>query len=124
MKYILAIILSLFLTKSHAGWNDWNEDTKKLFVASSIAISADYLLTRDFAKNKHMHPNAFEMNPIIGRHPHHDKIDLMMIVMLVSNYYITDFIPPEQRNFYLSVRTFMHGTAAVNNYMVGFRIRF
>ena len=124
MKTIFFTLLLCFTTTCKAGWNDWDESTKILFVTSSIAITTDYMLTRDYAKNKHLYSNAYETNPLIGKYPSVATIDLFMIVALVSNYFITDYLPPAYKNIYLGLKTVAHGTAAINNYSIGFRIRF
>ena len=119
-----AILLSLLLLIPSAAWawEDWDRETKTMFVASSIAITADWATTRNMSGR--YDEGYYEKNPILGKHPTTTEVDLYMIGMLVSNYFITDWLPKEYRMFYLGVRTISHGSAAHNNMQIGLRLQF
>jgi hypothetical protein len=123
MRYIPIIFLLLFVTPAKAEWNDWSPLTKSLFVSSQIAITADWATTRDSAK-KRFPNNTYETNPILGRYPSTGQVDAYMIGLLVSNYYITEWFPPEWRPFYLAVRIISATQAAQNNMALGFDLKF
>ena len=119
-----ALLLSLLLLVPSAAWawEDWDRETKTMFVASSIAITADWATTRNAADQGW--PGVRETNPILGDYPSTSEVDVYMIGLLVTNYFITDWLPEEYRNFYLGVRIFTAGGAAYNNAQLGFGIRF
>ena len=121
---LLLVIVSLWPHFVKAEWADWNQKHKTMFVISSIVITTDYLLTRDFASNRDQFPHLREANPIIGHHPHPNRVDLFLIANLILNYYITDMLPESHRGIYLTAKTIAHGAASINNYGLGLRIRF
>lgn len=121
MKRIILSILLVFSSQVFAQWDTWSENDKKMFVASSIAITADWLTTRDMSQR--YNEGYWETNPILGRYPSTSRVDLYFIGMLVSNYYLADWAG-RHRTFYLGVRTVTHGSAAVNNINIGLRLSF
>ena len=123
MRYITALLLSLFITTAYAGWDTWDTDTKTMFVASQLAIAADWATTRDGVRNGFAR-NTHETNSILGRYPHKDRVDAYMLTLMISNYYITDWVPQQYRGWYLGLRTATHAVAARNNLELGWRMRF
>ena len=119
------IILLLFLCVSspvHA-WNNWSESDKALFVASSVAMTADWATTRYAAR--HNWPNGLhETNIFMGRYPNQDQVDLYFTTLLVANYFIADYFKGNTRTFYLIMRTGVHGSAANKNIGLGMKLRF
>ena len=122
MRY-LVLVFVLFVTPARAEWSDWSPETKGLFVASQLAIAADWATTR-YGVSHGFPNNTYETNPILGRYPSRDRVDLYMIGMLIGNYYVTDWLPAEYRNFYLGVRLVTHAGAAHNNVQLGWRLQF
>jgi hypothetical protein len=122
---ILLLLAFVFPTSSYAGYSDWNEDDKKLFIASNIAFALDWATTRRMA-DKNWPDGLYETNPILGRAPHSDAVDLYFIGMVISNYFITDIVPKEYRSKYLTIRIVTHGAAGINNHslMVRHHINF
>ena len=119
-----ALLLSLLLLIPSAAWawEDWDQETKTMFVASSIAITADWATTRNMTSR--YDEGYYELNTILGPYPSRDRVDAYMIGMLVTNYFITDWLPEEYRIFYLGVRTIAHGSAANNNMNIGLKLQF
>jgi len=118
----LLFILLLWAAPVRAEWSDWSTDTQALFVASTVAIGADWATTRNMTRR--YDEGYYELNPILGRHPSTAQVDAYMIGMLVSNYFITDWLPQQYRIFYLGWRTITHGSAAHNNMSIGLRLQF
>lgn len=102
---------------ARADWNQWPESTKTLFVASQVAITADWITTRNGLKDEYFKCNCFyETNPLLGPSPSVEVIDLFFVGSLVINYLIVDYIStPFRRDLYLSLRTIFHARAAINN---------
>ncbi len=120
MKKIFFILLCTISTLANAEWSDTE---KKLYIASQLAIIADWSTTRNAARNNY--PNGTsESNIILGRHPSVDKIDLYCIGLLLTNHLIADALPKESRTFYFTVRTVAHGAASLHNVQVGWKMKF
>jgi hypothetical protein len=124
MKKIITIIIAFISLNCHAGWDDWSDFDKKLFVASQLAITADWATTRYGSRHFDDMPGHKESNMILGPYPSTRKVDLYFVGMLVSNYYIADYVDPKWRGFYLTIRTVSHGTAASHNASLGWHMRF
>lgn len=123
MNKIIITILSLLSLNCNAEWEQWSDFDKKLFMASELAMVADWATTRYGAK--HNFPNGtYETNIVLGRYPSTDRVDLYFVGLLVSNYYIADNFNPDTRTFYLSMRTVLHGFAAKHNVMLGWQLQF
>ena len=123
MKVILVSIILLFTSHAHAHaqWETWTDDEQRMFVASNIAIVADWATTRDISQR--YHEGYYEKNIILGLYPSRDRVDLYFIGLLVGNYYLVDY-SDKYRFYYLTFRTAVHGHAAVNNVTLGLRLRF
>lgn len=105
-------------------WSNWTEDEKKLFVASNIAMIADWTTTRYASRNFHNLPGTYEKNKILGKYPTTKEVDVYFLFLLASNYYIANYFESNYRGFYLFVRTTTHGYAAMNNVELGWKLRF
>ena len=108
----------LFCCQANA---EWTTDEKRMFIASNIAIVADWATTRDISRR--YDEDYHEKNVIMGPYPSRDRVDLYFIGLLVSNYYLTDW-SGKYRIYYTFARTATHGYAAVNNVNIGLRLRF
>jgi hypothetical protein len=124
MKKIIITIIAFISLNCHAGWDDWSDFDKKLFVASQIAITADWATTRYGSRHYAELPHLKESNVILGPYPSTRKVDLYFVGMLVSNYYIADYVDSKNRTFYLTIRTVAHGAAAINNVNFGWQMKF
>jgi hypothetical protein len=121
MKVVLLFFL-FFINPAYA-WSDWDSTDKTLFVASSVAMTADWATTR-YAARSDWPGGLYEINPILGKYPHQDKVDLYFVALLVSNYFIADYLKGDMRRWYLTIRIASHGQAANNNINLGMEIRF
>jgi hypothetical protein len=121
MKIIL--LLFLFFANPARAWSDWSDSDRALFISSSVAMTADWATTRYAARND-WPDGLYETNPILGKYPHQDQVDLYFVTMLISNYFIADYFKGNNRTFYLAIRTVTHGAAAQNNVSLGMRLQF
>jgi hypothetical protein len=67
------------------------EIRNELIFAGTLLL--DYAQTKDI-KN---HPGHYETNPILGRHPHDDRIAAYFLVAGLGHYAVTKALPPEWR---------------------------
>lgn len=111
------------MTASANAWQDWTKTDQQLFVASSIAITADWATTRWAARNNWPN-NTYEKNPLMGSYPTVSRVDNHFIVVLISNYVITDLLPKGSRTAYLTVRTVQHAHVTQRNIEMGWQIKF
>ena len=123
MKQLFLSILLALMTASANAWQDWTKTDQQLFVASSMAITADWATTRWAARNNWPN-NTYEKNPLMGSYPTVSRVDNHFIVVLISNYVITDLLPKGSRTAYLTVRTVQHAHVTQRNIEMGWQIKF
>ena len=121
MRYILLLLVSLSSSIAQAEWDDWSLDDQRMFVASNIAMAADWATTRNMTGR--YDEGYYEINRILGPYPSKDRVDLYFAGMLIANYFIADYAG-DYRTYYLFIRTGAHGAAAANNINIGLKLRF
>jgi hypothetical protein len=85
MKSIVALLLCVLMSATNAQSRPWN-DEEKLLGTVALALHAT-----DFAQTSYgIRQGYHEMNPIIGTHPHEDKLALMMISSAIGAYLFLD----------------------------------
>jgi hypothetical protein len=126
MKHLLtslSLLLILLTCGPARAWQDWTTTDQNLFIASSVAITADWATTRWAARNNWPN-NTHENNPILGRRPTVSTVDSYFVFLLISNYAIAQAVPQEYRGMYLTFRTVTHGSAVQGNVELGWRVKF
>ena len=121
MKYFLLMVLC-FPLLAQADYADWNKYDKELFWISTTAIALDHLTTRDLASR--YDEGYKERNPLLGKHPDKDTVDLFFLVNYVTHYYLTDYFQGDNRPVYMMVRLVVNGAASINNFNIGLGVRF
>lgn len=127
MKSLILALALLITSTANAGCSMLNEEDQKWFIASNVAIFADWQTTRDLARRTN--EGYREIGPIakqlIGSQPTVAKVDAYIAARFLVNYYMACKIENnEYKNMYLVITTVSHGLAATNNYNLGLRIRF
>jgi hypothetical protein len=124
----LILALALFISCSaNAGCSMLSEEDQKWFIASNIAIAADWQTTRDIVRQADK--GYYEAGPIakrvMGTHPTYTGVDSYFAARFLVNYYLACQVENNEfKHLYLVVTTVSHGLAAANNYNIGLRIRF
>ena len=121
MKNVLLSIILLFSSQAHAQWDTWTQDEQRMFIASNIAITADWITTRNMTSR--WGEGYYEKNNILGPYPSRDRVDLYFIGLLAANYYVADYFG-KYKIYYFAYRTTEHGYAAISNHNIGLRLSF
>ena len=122
MKFLLAIILSITsLIAQAAPFDGWTDNEKALFVASELALLADYKSTESV-----LYPSRgyYEMNPFLGPQPGHDRLTAYFLTYMIGNYFIADYLGHENRSQWLLTLTVVESAAAGHNISIGAKINF
>ena len=119
MKFILALLL-LPLPAFADEWSD--ADTKREAVYLSIH-TIDWLQTRTIAK-ENWPDGRFERNQILGKHPSVQTLDIHYAITSFGHYYIATLLPTEWRKAWQYIAIGDAGSAIINNYSLGVRIKF
>jgi hypothetical protein len=118
-KLLLLLLLPVY---AQADYADWDKYDKELFWMSTTAIALDHLTTRDLASR--YDEGYRERNPLLGKHPDKDTVDLFFLVNYVTHYYLTDYFQGDNRPVYMMVRLVVNGAASINNFNIGLGVRF
>ena len=121
MKKILLSILFVFSSSALAQWSTWTDNEQRMFVASNVAIVADWATTRNMTSR--WNKGYYETNKILGPYPSRDRVDLYFIGLLATNYYIADYFG-KYKIYYFAYRTAEHSSAAITNHNIGLRLSF
>ncbi len=118
-------LLALLSLSSHAGYSDWKEEDKKLFIASNFAIALDWATTRDMSKryNEGFYEKGLILKSIGGEQPKTSTVDLYFIARLATNYFLADYLT-EYKKPYLIMTTITHTGAGINNIGIGLKVNF
>jgi hypothetical protein len=121
MKYLLALMLSLSTVPALA-WSHWTAEQRAWYMASNVAIVADWSTTRDLSRR--YHEGYHEINPVLGRRPSTREVDRYFVGALIAHYFVADWLPDQHRTFYLQTVTVVEGALVAHNLSIGLRLRF
>lgn len=127
MKALLLALALFISTNASAGCSMLSEEDQKWFIASNVAIFADWQTTRDIVRqaDKGYHEAGPIAKKVMGVHPTYTSVDSYMAARFLINYYIACQLEnSDMKHMYLIVTTASHGLAATSNYNIGLRIRF
>lgn len=121
MKKLLLALLC-FPLLAQAEYKDWDKWDKEMFWTTTALIAVDHLTTRDMASR--YDEGYTEKNPLLGKRPDTDTVDIFFLVNYISHYYITDYFQGDNRPYYLMTRLVVNGAASINNFNIGLGLRF
>lgn len=118
-------LLALLSLSSHAGYSQWSEEDKKLFIASNVAIVFNWATTRDMSRryNEGFHETSVFLRAIGGEQPKTSTVDLYFIARLTANYLLTDYLT-EYKKPYLIMTTITHTSGGIHNIGIGLKVNF
>lgn len=120
-KLFLSFVLLMVLSSQVFANDPFDTTDKALFTASTIALVADWSQTRYIAA----HPDRFyEQNPILGRHPSKQKVDLYFAGTIVGNYLIADALPSRYRKLWLGGVLAIELLLVAHNKHIGIKFHF
>lgn len=96
---------------------------------SDVALEATYaaLLVIDWGQTRNIaaHPDKWrEYNPVLGKHPHRDTVDLICAGSLIGHAVVTHFLPAEWRPYWQWVTVAAEGSAVGWNFNAGINVDF
>jgi hypothetical protein len=120
VKKLLAILL--WLPSASWAWSNWTTEQQNWFLASNAAILGDWATTRNMTRR--YAEGYYERNPLLGRHPTTQAVDLHFVTWMVANYFAADYFQGRNRTLYLKVVTGMESALVINNLSIGLRLEF
>lgn len=120
MKKLLFVLLMVLSGQVMAA-QEFDATDKWLLAASTMALAADWSQTRYIAK----HPDKFsEKNPILGKHPSTQRVDVYFAASIAANYFIANALPSAYRKTWLTGVTVFELGFVRHNYSIGIRSHF
>jgi hypothetical protein len=115
------ILISLALISTTTQAQSWTVEERAWGVAAGALLLADWATTR--YGSRHWNEGYHETNPLMGRHPHQDRVDLHFLIAIPAVYLFADYIPAYRREFLMGVTALELGYVA-NNLRIGWQIKF
>jgi hypothetical protein len=69
-------------------------------VSLSVLVYIDWRQTVEFTQHSEEYPGCFETNPLMGRHPDHEQINLVMGGSLLAHAFIATQLPQPYRRWW------------------------
>jgi hypothetical protein len=118
---IKILFLVVFLTSTTVHAEPWTTEERAWGVVAGTLLLADWSTTR--YGSRHWHQGYHETNPLLGRHPHQDRVDLHFLIAIPAIYLFADYLPAYRREFLMVVTAVELGYVA-NNLRIGWQIKF
>jgi len=122
MKYAISLLILLCSLNVYAApFEGWTTTEKTAFVASELALLADYKTTSSLLYPSH---GYYEQNPILGPQPSRQRLNLWFVGWMIGNYFIADNLDHDKRLTWMISLTVTESIAARHNVMIGGSIKF
>ena len=122
MKYLtllLLLLLLLFPTQSCIHTDPWTTQDKILQAAYLTAHTLDYLQTRNADWDR-----FYETNPILGRAPSTQSVDIYFLSTALLHPLITHLLPQSWRKYWLGSTLLFETSVVCHNFHIGMGINF
>ena len=115
------ILIALALVGTTAQAQSWTTEERAWAATAGTFLLADWATTR--YGSRHWDEGYYESNPILGRHPHQDRVDLYFLLAIPAVYLAADAFP-EHRTLILQIVSGIELVAVGNNLRIGWKLNF
>lgn len=105
-----------------SNWSQWDTEKRTAFVASNIAIAADWGTTLNLTER--YDEGYYEKNNILGRTPSRGDVNNYFVAITILNYSMARYMQDPWDKWSLYFTTITHGEAAVGNIGIGLKVDF
>ena len=120
MKRSISIAIIILLFSMPACADEW---TKKdtAFQASLLVLKGiDWLQTKEIARN----PHYYEVNPILGKYPSQNRVDLYFACSAIGHTVVAYYLPSNYRRIWQCIFIGIQVGCIGHNVNAGVRIKF
>lgn len=118
LKSLVIGVICLWITSVQA---QWTQEQKVLGAVSAGLMLIDYGQTRFIAKNTW---TQHESNPMLGRYPSMGRVNRHFLAASLASYLVADFLPSEQRTWFLGGLAVVQLGVVAHNYSIGINTSF
>lgn len=119
MRYLLILIILLMAFPVYAT-DEWTRKDTAYQGAFLTLMAADYLQTKEIARN----PRYHESNPILGRNPSQNDVDIYFLATTLLHTSIAYYLPKEYRRIWQCFWIGIETGCVRHNINAGIRIHF
>jgi len=121
-KVFVSLLVSVLFSMPNITFaeNTW---TKKdtIYQATFLTVKAiDWLQTKEIARN----PRYYEENPILGKHPKQNTVDIYFLSTAMAHSIIAYYLPEKYRRAWQCIFIGIQAGCVMNNYHTGVRFNF
>lgn len=120
MKHKLVVFIFL-LTALQAKAEPWTTEQKAVAAVGAAALVVDYGQTRWVTQRCN---GCYERNPLLGRHPHQDKVAGYFLLVPVVTYLVADHLKSDTRTKFLYVTAGLQLAVVGRNVQFGYKTSF
>ena len=130
-------LAALLLIPSVASADDWTSADSTREATYLVLLATDWAQTRSFlrsdkncrARQPKLDSNltctaTTEMNPLLGGHPHKDKVDITILATAIAHVYVASILPANYRKAWQYISIGVEAGAVAHNYSIGIKARF
>ncbi len=118
---ILGIILATVLTAVPAQAREWTQEERAWGATLAAVTLADWATTRNLSRR--YNEGYYERNPVLGRHPSTDRVDLHFALGGAITYFVADSLDQYRKPFLMGF-TAIELIMVNNNLNIGLKMRF
>lgn len=96
------------------------DDATKRAIYAALHVT-DWAQTRTIARNPEKHS---ENNPVLGQHPHQDKVDAYFALTGLTKLYLDDKLPKRYQKSFQDLMIGIEKGAVGNNIIAGIKTKF
>lgn len=116
------LLLGCLLNPFTAQASEWTKDQVALAVAGTVLTVTDWGQTLSMERDGYVHHQ--EINPILGKTPSRQSINLYFPIALGLSYLVADSLPSPYRSIFLYTYVAVEATTVGRNYKLGLRMTF
>jgi hypothetical protein len=121
MKTIIFSILLLLSLGAHAETRPWTTEEKTWGAVAGTLLLADWSTTQNMSRR--YNEGYYERNPLLGRHPSSNTINLYFLIATPLIFLAADQVP-EYRKTILQATSALELIAVGNNLRIGLHFQF
>lgn len=100
--------------------DEWTKKDTTYQAVFLTLMAADWLQTKEIARN----PNYYERNPILGKYPSQNEVDIYFLSTAIVHAGIAYYLPKKYRRYWQYIFIGIQAGCVGHNYNTGIRISF